>query len=75
MSYPIKRGPKTSRKDERDKKMYDEYKRMIRDEGEKGRLLPKSYFYEQLADKFFLSSTSVQNYIPRMIRKERNGKH
>ena len=46
------------------------YERMIQEEGEKARLFPKAYYYERLADEFFLTSTTISIYVPQMCKKK-----
>ena len=43
---------------------------MIQEEGEKARLFPKAYFYERLADEFFLTSTTISIYVTQMCKKK-----
>jgi len=71
--YTIKRGPKTCNAPRKKEAIFKAYERMIQEEGEKARLFPKAYFYERLADEFFLTSTTISIYVPQMCKKKTGG--
>ena len=51
------------RTEERNCRIIEAYYCMIKEEGEKAPLLPKSYFYDRLGDMFYLSSERISRII------------
>ena len=70
MARPKKESP--DKKDERDIDLFNEYEKVLKSEGEKAPYIVKSYFYEQVAKKFYLSTGTTKNIIRKMLRKKTN---
>jgi hypothetical protein len=50
--------------------LFQAYLRMVESKGREALLFPKSYFYERLADETGYSSTTVEIYIGRALKKQ-----
>lgn len=56
---------------ERNAKIIEAYNNLLKEEGSKAPLLPKAYFYDRLADMFFLSSERISRIINAPLRERR----
>ena len=61
---------RTTSKGERNKLLYDDYCLLVAAEP-KAELLPRSYFYDQLADKYFIESKTVSRIINTVLKRGR----
>jgi hypothetical protein len=66
---PGKKSKISSNARRRRRLLYEAYLKMYKEEGEKAHLLPRSYFYDRLADKTGYSPTSVMIYLSQEIKQ------
>lgn len=65
------KNTQTSTAQKRQDLLYQAYLKMYKEEGEKAHLLPKSYFYERIADEKGYASETVANYIRKKTRERK----
>lgn len=52
--------------------MYEYYKELIHEEGERATLFEKNYFYERVADKFYVTRAYAAQVIRKQIKLEKS---